>query len=128
MSERINKRWVEKQFDNALTSTFRNMILHASFIEAVVKIIVKKDLTFEKSIIIFPEVIVRDFLHKLRSERNDLLHDIIKKDRGEMHINKQIVELWKSVTLVYRKSEEIRNYFVVNYKFDPRDKVNNLTR
>ena len=55
----------------------------------------------------------------LRVQRNELLHDIIRKNLPENHINCTIKEMAVNIELICKKSSLIRNYFVNNYRFDP---------
>ncbi len=55
----------------------------------------------------------------MRIHRNELLHDIIRRELPEKYIEDAIREIARSTDLVCTKSNLVRDYFTKSYGFDP---------
>ena len=124
---------------------YRDVLMHTSFIEAVVKnkanleksgqfkqalekLGLKIDKTNEKNACYRITSNYKDYknsclieINLLRFQRNELLHDIIKKKLDQEYINNTIKEMKQKIRLVYTKSKLIRDFFTNNFGIDPSD-------
>jgi hypothetical protein len=146
-----HNKWVQNQFMllKKHGANYRNVLLVTSLIETVVRdkascTACKKREDFKKSLKSLGLVIdgnnekessyQKDCQHKkdclkeineVRVQRNELLHDIIRKGLPEKHIENTITKMAKNIEQICTKSNLFRNYFVTDssYGFDPANLV-----
>jgi hypothetical protein len=58
-------------------------------------------------------------INVVRVQRNELLHDIIKRRLPPKYIDGTIKKMTKNIQQICTKSSAVRSYFVTNYRFDP---------
>ncbi len=117
--------WVKYQFNEALRPHFRDVLIHTSFVEAVVRIEADpknqgKKISFGKAINIMFALRERcnlyldgklDEILKLWRLRNEIIHEILTSKLKEEEIIKRIYDMLDLIKIIYRESVFIQNFF-----------------
>jgi septal ring factor EnvC (AmiA/AmiB activator) len=120
--------WVRTQF-RRFKIRYRDVLLITSFIETIIRdkascTACRRREDFEKSL----KLLRRNSqykndclkqIDKLRTDRNKLLHDIIREQLAHKVIDDTIREMAENIRQICTGSNLIQNYFNENYKFDP---------
>jgi len=143
-----NSKWVKDEFKRFKKDKgqprYRDVLIVTSFIESVVRDKAsnkcKKRKDFKRSLEVLGLTIdhtdekkstyqqncqyEKDCLkeiNEVRVQRNELLHDIIRKELPKKYIDDTIKEMAKNIEQICIESNLFRNYFVTNssYGFDP---------
>lgn len=140
-----NRKWVKEQFKSfkKYKPRYREALIITSFIESITRRIASssgnsKEKNFKRSLEILGLKIdnnnekisnykkncqyKKDCLKKInivRVQRNELLHDIIKRRFPKKYIDNTIKKMTKNIETICAKSNLVRNYFKKNYKFNP---------
>ena len=132
MKDLDNTDWVENQFKYISSQrTLRDVILHAAFIEQIVKL-ESRTTNFKAAI---TELKLRkcrgkiienslEEIERVRELRNDILHEIIKKQLSQLEIENKRNEMHNCIINIYNYSELVCKFFKEKYGFDPKNKVN----
>lgn len=147
-----NSKWVKEEFkrfnQNKGQPRYRDVLIVTSFIESVIRDEAsnkcKKRKDFKKSLealglTIDPSDEKKSTyqqncqyktdclkeINEVRVQRNELLHDIIRKSLPKEYIDNTIKEMAKNIERICTKSDLIRDYFRTNssYGFDPAELV-----
>lgn len=115
--------WVRVQFVKARRPYYRDVIIHASFIETVVRQLTQRN-TFEKAIKALKRKLPTkeiNQLDRLRKIRNALVHDLLKDPRMTNDvIKRKIYELRRVITDIYCTQPLIQDYFAEGYNINTR--------
>lgn len=124
-----HKDWVKNQFKRVKNRAwYRDVIIHSSFIETVVKeTATNKNINFECAIEILKannNYNQEDLnkIDKLRKLRNILIHELLKNNEltNEIVI-KSIREAKLIIKFIYHNVEFIQNYFSKKFDLDTKD-------
>src|SRR4030065_875473 len=118
---RDHNEWLKLEFQNKyLKPSYRNAIIHASFIEGLVKresgkkyFSVANSRLLKSNKITKPEFEIFEDIRKLR---NSLLHDIFIQSLDETPINNMIENLMKDIMLAYCISQFLKEKIIKPYK------------
>jgi hypothetical protein len=139
-----NEEYVKDQFRIFVhRGQFRDVLMHTSFIETVIKDtagMVTRPRKFKKALELLGLIINGEDekessyeetsqhkgdclieINKLRFQRNELLHDIMKERLPQDYIDKVRDEMKQNIWFIYFKSPLIRDYFKDNRGYDPKD-------
>jgi len=136
-----NEEYVKDQFRIFVRrGQYRDVLMHTSFIETIIKEVSGVDGSFKSALKQLGLLINSknekessyvetcqykgDYLteiNKLRFQRNELLHDIMKKELPQDYIDKIRDEMRRNIWLIYFQSPLIRNYFRTKRGYDPKD-------
>ena len=138
-----NQKWIKKQFEffRKYGARYREALILTSFIETIVRekaskngkhkdfkrsletlglVIDKKDerkSTCKTSCVYKNDCLVE--VNLLRTKRNELLHDIIKKRLPQKYIDAIVRKMGENIRSVFIKSILVRCYFKDKYGVDP---------
>ncbi len=142
-----NKEWVKEQFKSfrKRDARYREALILTSFIETIVReeaVSNGKRTNFKQSLeVLGLEIDKRDErkstyssscgykkdclieINFLRTERNELLHDILKKRLPQKYIDAVVRKMRANIMSVFTKSIFVRCYFRNKYEFDPVDMI-----
>ncbi len=127
MSENLNHDdYVAHQLredGKGLSATYRNVILHASIIEGVLRRKTGKE-SFKEAINALPKGkeydAERAALHDLRRARNELVHDCFKKGYDQSQIEALRNGVMKKILTVYKLSKYLNEKLFKEYKIKKR--------
>jgi hypothetical protein len=116
--------WVKYQFNVALRPHFRDVLIHTSFIEAIVRIEAdpknQGKILFGKAINIMFVLRERcnlyldgklDEIKTLWGLRNEIAHEILTSELKEEEIIQRIYNMFNLIKIIYRESVFIQNFF-----------------
>lgn len=144
-----NEEWVKTQFESfkKFKSRYREVLIITSFIETIIREVASsnknnKEKKFKESLESLGLKIdsnnekkssykqncqyKKDCLIEInvvRVQRNELLHDILKKEHPQKYIDNIIKEMAENIKVICTKSNLIRDYFNKNYKFNPATEI-----
>lgn len=101
-----HKEYIRRQFERLIKPSFRDIIFHASFIEAVGQILKDKKVELGS----FLELNLQD----VKNLRNSLLHHVIHDKLTKKEIEDKIAEIFKLIWPIYR-SGPFGKYFNLEY-------------
>ena len=122
--------WIKNQFKKAKgRAWYRDIIIHASFVETVVKEVAQGGRNFEHAIKILQANSKHrgdklDEIEKLRKLRNRMIHDILKdKNLTNEVIKATIKEMKEILKNIYHHSLLVQEYFKKHYNINTKEFV-----
>lgn len=117
---RDHKEWLKKEFEGKyLRPSYRNVIIHTSFIEGVTrresgksKFELANKRLLEINKITEPEF---EIFEKIRILRNSIIHDIFLEELNEETINGKIENLMKKIIAAYCISNFLKENLIKPY-------------
>lgn len=117
--------WIQEQFKKKnKTASYRNVLIHTSFVETVVKKEARHWANFECAIKILksnPSYSKKtiDMIDELRKKRNRIIHELLKNEQlDENLINATIKEMKELLRNIYHNLLFVQQHFQKKYKVD----------
>lgn len=119
-----HNEWIEYQYKKALRPCFRDVLIHTSFIENIVRMEAdpnnKGKLNFAPAIRRLIAMRERcnkykddklDEITKLWRLRNEIVHEILRSELKEVEIISKIKEMFTLIKDIYRESKFLQQFF-----------------
>lgn len=119
-----HQNWVLQQFDKYLKSSYRNVIIHASIIEGVLRNESGKN-TFDlanKSLLLSKKITSSEFciFNEVRNIRNSLVHESFKNKLAQNEIDELRDSLMEKIHKAYKISIFLNKNLFKKYKIPPK--------
>ena len=129
-----HNEWIKFQFKNALRPRLRDVLVHASFIETIVRYEADPNFKTQFGPSLGNLKLLRkkcglysdgrlDEIEKLWNIRNDLIHAIIKNKFDEAVIIKKIYQMRDLIKVIHRGPNFVINFLQKTYKINLFDLV-----